>query len=71
MRPLKTATGPTTAAPLPPELEVALAELLAQALVAELVESANAAPSLTEGPGTVASPPGPDREEVRHVDQQH
>ncbi len=69
--PETTVTAPATAAdrrPLPPELEAALAELLAQALVAELVESANSVPMQAEQPGTVVSPPGPDRTDRKATD---
>ena len=56
--PLEAQSTAVTHAPLPAELEEALIELLAQALVAELMENANTPKTLAESNATVASPSG-------------
>ena len=56
--PLETQSSSPKHAPLQAELEEALIDLLAHALVAELVESANNLKTQEEANATVASPSG-------------
>ncbi len=57
----QTPSAPSKVIEIPPDLADELAELLAQALVAELMESAKSAKTQAERDATVASPPGHDR----------
>ena len=68
MRPLDPQATPTTTTPLPPALEAALIDLLAQVLVAELVEAANPAPPLAAPPATDETPPGLHRTDQQALD---
>ena len=68
MRSLEPQATPTTTTPLPPALEAALIDLLAQVLVAELVEAANPATPLAAPPTTDESPPGLDRTDRQALD---
>ncbi len=54
-------SAPSEVTPLPPELAEGLAELLAQALVAELMHSTKPVKTQAEPDATVESPPGHDR----------